>query len=131
MQEQEFTGEQFSQLVGGGECFIHVHPKEPVDFSDVIELQAAEPITVVTGDYTPTKVEGMLLVDTSAGNVTITLPTAFNGREWYVIKMVPQNILFVVPTPPDTILGSTDGVAIYGQFTALHFKAITGGFICK
>jgi hypothetical protein len=139
MINEQLTNEQVAQLVGGGECFIHIHPKEPLDFTDSLALMAAEPITHVTGvsTYTPTKFEEMLAVDTSVNSVTITLPTAFNGREFYVIKMTPQNRVLVVPTPTDHILGSTLGVEIFNQFTALHFKAIAGvpglanGYICK
>ena len=135
---QTLSDEQIAQLIGGGECFIHIHPKEPLDFTDSLELMAAEPITNVTSPtYTPTKFEEMLLCDTTNNNITITLPLAFNGREFYVVKMAPQHTVYVLPTPPDTILGSTVGVEILNQFTSIHFKAIAGvtgipnGYIAK
>lgn len=125
----EFSDEQFSQLVGGGECHIHTHPKEQLDFSDRLELMLAEPFHEVSSNYTMTKGDELLMVDTTAGDVTITLPLAANGREFQVVKKVNANALFIVPTPTNNIIGSTDGVVVYNRFTSLHIKAIPGGYI--
>jgi hypothetical protein len=125
----EFSIPQIAQLTGGGVCFIHHHPKEVLGFAERLELMEATPVNVVTGDYTLTKADEILLVDTSSASITITMPLAEKGREFQIIKYAPQNALWIVPTAPDTIIGSATGVVLYNQFSSLHFKAVTGGWV--
>ena len=125
----DLTQEQLAQLVGGGECFIHMHPKEQLDFSDRLELMNAAPRNSTSSDYSLTKADELVLVDTSANDATITLPLADKGREFQVVKVSPLNTLYVAPTNPDTVLGSTTGIAITTLFTSLHFKSVSGGYI--
>lgn len=128
-----FSPIQYAQLVGETECFIHRHPREPSDFIDRVDLMAAEPVRDVVGvtTYDITRADELLLVDTSASSVTIQTPAASRGREFQIVKMTPQNALIVLPAAGETILGSTSGAIIYGQFTSLHLKAISGGYILK
>ena len=122
------SNEQAAQLIGGGECYIHTHPKEQLNFSDRLELMAAQPINTITGDYTLSRADELVLVDTSAATVTITVPLAENGREFQIVKYADQNALNIDATAPDKILAS-DRVIVYNRFTSLHLKAVPGGYI--
>lgn len=120
-----FTPQQVAQLIGQGECFIHTHPKETLGFEDRLALMSAEPVSIIdVSEYTLQPRDELLLVDTSAGNVTITLPLAARGREFQIVKTKPKNILVVAPTAPNTVFGTSTRVAVYNQWTSLHFKAV-------
>ena len=126
-QDSGFTAEQIAQLIGFGECFVHIHPKEVLGFQDRLDLENATPITnVTTTTYSPTDKDEILLVDTSAGNVTITLPPANKGREFQVIKVAGGNMVTVVPSPGESILGSTAGVVFSNIGTSIRLKSVLG-----
>jgi hypothetical protein len=129
MINEGLSNEQLAQLVGSGECYIHVHPKEILGFAERLELMEAAPVIEISGDHTAGPRDEILLVDTSAGNVTITLPLAQKGREYQIVKTTPGFTLFIVPTTPDTLIGSTMGVSIVSAFSSLHWKSISGGYI--
>lgn len=131
MYGDNLTREQIAQLTGQGECFLHSHPKELLIFADLVQLMLAEPQTEVSSaTYTPTNTDSVLLVDTSAFSVTVTLPALTNGREYKVVKVSPANALYVVPEAPGTVLGSTAGVVLYNDYSSLHLKATaTRGWI--
>lgn len=129
--DSEFTAEQRAQLIGFGECFVHTHPKEELGFQDRLDLANAAPITyVTTTTYSPTTKDEILLVDTTGGSVTITMPLANKGREFQVIKVAGGNPVYIVPTAPNTVVGSDMGVTFNNLYTSLHLKAILGtGYI--
>lgn len=121
------TNEQLAQLAGYGICFIHTHPKEDLGFVDRLALMQATPITVVTTTpYAPTRNDEILLVDTTAGNVTIELPIAARGREFQVIKIAGGNPVFVIPDAGEAIIGNTEGVTFSNVGSSIHLKAVTG-----
>jgi hypothetical protein len=85
------------------------------------------------GDFTVIAEDEVVLVDTTAGNVTVTLPEISDAlvREKYeveLVKKVAANTLTVLPTGTDTILGEPDAVVTV-QWTALRFRAATGNWI--
>ena len=121
------TPNEVDQLVGNGYCYIHTHPKQPLDFSDRLQLMAAEPSTPVSGDYELARGDELILVDTSFGSATITLPPASRGREFQITKMTPQNAVWIVPAASETVLGSEAGVVLYNQYSSLHLKALYDG----
>jgi hypothetical protein len=129
MISNDLSNQQLSQLVGGGECYIHTHPKEILGFTERLELMEAAPVITVTGDYTAGARDEIIIVDTTLLSITITLPLAAKGREFQIVKGTEQNALYVAPIAPDTIIGSVMGVVVYSAFTSLHFKAVTGGWI--
>ena len=122
------TEEQLSQLTGGGECFIHVHPQEPLNFDDHSDLMGSDPIREITSDYTPTVIDFRIRADTTGGDIRITMPPTASGREFQITKKVSANRLFIIPTPPDTIIGSTTGVIVRNAYTSLHCKAVEEGW---
>ncbi len=97
-----------------------------------IKVDETKGQTEITGDHTVTAEDSLLLVDTTSGNVTITLPTVarwmIDGKlSFEVKKMVDANRVRVVPGGSDTIDGYPD-VLIYVKNTALNFRAIDGGW---
>lgn len=122
----ELTPEQFSQLTGQLECFIHTHPKEPLDFSDRLQLMSVGPIERVTSNYELSRADELVLVDTSLQNVTITLPLAARGREFCVVKMSAANEVRIVPTPPERILGVTTATVLISRYSKIRLKAVVG-----
>lgn len=125
------TDQEFSMLVGLGACPLHYHEPDPATFNDRLQLSSAQPVTNISasGIYSVTRADELLLCDTSSGIITIQLPAAANGREFQIAKTSAANALIIVPESGDTILGSTEGLVIYGKFTSLHLKAIAGGYI--
>mgnify|MGYP000849594142 FL=1 len=121
------TPEQLSQLVGSGECFIHTHPREVLGFQDRLDLAGATSVATITDPaYAPSPKDEVLLADTTAGNVVITLPRANKGREFQVIKVAGGGSVIVKPTVPDTINGSPEGVVFSNNYTSLRLKAVFG-----
>lgn len=117
--------DEVDQLTGGSECRIHYHPKEFPDIDDLVNLQAVNPGLIIEIDSTAQNSDSLLAVDTSNGDITLTLPPPQNGREYQVIKTSSLFQLFVVPIAPYTILGSTTGVVLESFGTCIHFKAVT------
>lgn len=122
------TGEQLAQLAGYGICFIHTHPKEDLGFSDILELMAAAPITTVSGvsSYTVIGTDMILLVDATSSDVTIHLPVAVNGREFYVVKIAGLNNVYVVPSSGEKVLDSTSGIVFSATGSSVRLKSVLG-----
>lgn len=118
------TPNEVDQLVGNGYCFTHTHPKAVLDFTDLIQLEAVQPSNIVTNDHTLTRGDSSVLVDTSTNSVTVVMPLAAKGREFQITKMAKQNAIWIVPTAPERILGSTQGVVLYNQYSSIHLKAV-------
>lgn len=122
------TQQESSQLTQGAVCYIHTHPKDILGFDEKLELMNATPISAASGNYSVGRNDELLLVDTASASVTVTLPPADNGREFSVTKVSPNNTLFIVPTPPSTIIGA-EGVQFTGNFTSLRIKAVNQNYI--
>lgn len=120
----ELTDTQFNQLTQGGECQIHSHPRHIMDADDFFNDEAAWPLREISANYTVRPNDGIVLVDTSAGNVTITLPHNDFNKEYQIVKVADPYVLTIVPTAPDTILGEV-GVTVTAKLTSLHFKMDT------
>ena len=120
------TPNEVDQLVGNGYCFVHVHPKVPLDFTDRLQLMSVEPTEPVTNDYELGRADELVLVDTSSQNVTITLPSAARGREFCIVKMSAANEVRIVPTPPERILGITTATVLISRYSKIRLKAVAG-----
>jgi len=87
----------------------------------------------VTTDQTLGADDDTVLVDTTAGDVTITLPEISTAmvklkREYAVVKPVAANTVYVDTTGADTIVGASSAVVTV-QWTALRFRATTGNWV--
>jgi hypothetical protein len=74
----------------------------------------------------------IVLVDTTAGNITMVLPEISddmirNKREFELVKVAAANTLTIAPTGTDTIVGEPDAVVTV-QWTALRMRATTGNW---
>lgn len=119
------TEEEIDQLVGGAETRLHYHPKDFPDINDFVNLQAVNPGVPISTDATLGNDDTLIPVDTTAGDVTLTLPPAADGREYQIMKVSSAFILYVVPQAGETILGSLTGIAITLYGTCVHLKAVT------
>ena len=120
---------QEQELTNGGDSRLHYPLADRTPTHDtILGIQSSTNVQTKTGNYTPTEQDDILLVDTTSASVTITLPTAKAGREYEIVKTVNANALTIVPTGSDTVVGTTS-VIIYTQWTALRFKAVTGGWV--
>ena len=117
----ELTQSQLDLLTKGGETFLHYHPRHIMDADDVYNLQVARVVREVVDDYVLTNNDEFLLVDTSVKNITITLPHSEFQREYQIIKTASAHSLTIVPTAPDTIMGSTS-TDITGLYSSLRLK---------
>lgn len=117
--------EEVDQLHGGAECRIHHHPKEFPDLDDLVNMEAVNPGEPITTNETLGNSRSLVVVDTSAGNITITMPPAQNGREYQVIKGAAANVLSIVPSAGETVLGSSTGLQIFNFGTCVHLKSVT------
>ncbi len=123
LQDQEL------RLVSGGDCPDHNHSYDRTPTHDfLVGLQGIASVAPTTGNVTLGDNDDHVLVDTTAGTVTVTLPRATSGREYEVTKVTAPNSVNVVPSGTDTVLGTT-GVTWASQWTSIRFKAITGGWV--
>lgn len=99
-----------------------------------IDVDVTKQETSVTSTtYTAAREDSLLLCDTSLNNITITFDTLtdemIRGRyEIEVVKLVAANILTIVPTGTDPILGDTS-VVLTVATTAIRFRATTQGWV--
>lgn len=86
-------------------------------------------LSSITSPYSVSRGDYLLLVDTSAGSVTLSLPTSKNdGWECEIVKTDAANRVIILPSGTDTLVGETS-VEVYDQWTALKFRAVSGGFV--
>ena len=117
---------QESNLVSGGDCFEHWHSSDrSLSHDDVLQYQSLTTVRSVSTDINVDDRWDYILVDTSSGNRTVTLPLALNGREIEVIKATAANKVTILPSGADTIIGAT-GVIIQSRFDAIRLKAVHG-----
>ncbi len=116
----ELDSYQHQQLTGQAECYIHTHPRDPLNQASQAELENAsrvKPVTAAT--YSLTAADEQISI---AQTCTVTLPPAARGKEYHVTLIVSGATLTIVPTSPDTIMGDTSLVATI-RWTSLHLKA--------
>lgn len=115
-----------SELTGGGDCFAHWHSADRVrTHDDVTRLDQLETsAATATSPYTVPIGLNYLLVDTTAGNVTVNLPTPSLLVSITIIKKVAGNVVTVQPPS-----GTINGAATYPLNTAYQsakFKSLDG-----
>lgn len=118
---------QEALMLNGADCPLHYHSQDRIPTHDTLNaLEAIAKQQVVTGNsYSATEEDDFVLVSQYC---VVTLPVAKNGKEIEVVKTFPGSYIKILPTGTDTIIGDTS-VIVYDQWTALRFKAITGGWI--
>lgn len=119
------TDYQEQQLTNQSECFLHTHPRVPLDQLSGFQLQAAQPIAVVTDGYTLTNANDIVSIDPAGGSVSLHLPPATTSKEYH-ITMIGTGTLTLTPEGTDTICGEPDAI-ITVQWTSLHLKSDMSG----
>lgn len=114
-----------TQLTGGGECYLHTHPKEPLDENSDLQLQSARRVLTVTSSLTLTKQHTIVLADTTGGTITITFPAAAISKEYTIIKKVGANSLILNPTATEVLAGATS-VTLTTAYDNKRYKAVAG-----
>ena len=118
------TPEQEASLVSVGDCRTHWHSEDRQPTQDFLRgLQTVANQKAYSGTITLTGKEDFVLVDTSTGNSTLTLPRAVNGLEIEIMKLDATNTITVLPEGTDTILLNT-GATISVGGASIRFKAI-------
>lgn len=99
----------------------------------LVDVDKTRGAYVTTSNVTLGALDNVVLVDSSGGNVTITLPEISDDmvrghRMFEVVKIAAANTVTVAPTGADTIVGDTDALLTI-QWTALHFCAAEGNWV--
>ena len=124
------TARQESTLTSGGDSFDHWHSSDRIkSHDDISAYQRLANVNAVSSDFTATTNTDFVIVDTSLGNIAVTLPPALNGKEIEVMKNAAANTLYIRPASLNLILGATE-LKVYNYGTSLRFKAINNGWIC-
>ena len=107
----DFTDDEKQRLRGliaGGDTFAHWHSEDRAPTQAFLHgLQQLVSQNTVTGDTTLSSRQDIVFVDTSAGDVTITLPNATEGQEYTVVKVGATNKLIITSVSPLTVNGQT------------------------
>jgi hypothetical protein len=102
----------FSQPNGGTRAFITSQAPSlaPTKFGAPVQFSASisQPVKTITTDYVVTNFDRMIFVDTTAGSVTIYLPSATTtlGRELIIQKSVSANGVTIQAYTGETVEGS-------------------------
>ena len=122
------TPEQESQLIGGGEIFLHSHP-HMVTLDQFYRMQELETVVTVTANYTVLSSDYIVYVNTTAGAVTVYLPVAGNGRHVIISRIAGANNVTVQPQSGETVNGASSYI-ISTSYSPLRIKAMKGvGYI--
>lgn len=126
-EEKGLSPDEHQELTGGGECHLHWHP--PSREHAVLELfQEMHKVVSVAADYVMQPLDDIAVVDTTAGNITVTLPPSKGQREYMAVKAKAANLLIVNFSGTENCFGQTSyNVVALGD--TLKFKAFNGGWI--
>lgn len=91
-------------------------------------LQSIESVRTVTSSTAADYNDDIIVADTSAGNVTVTLPKSRGGKKFCIIKGSAANTLVVDFSGGETMLGITS-VTITSLADARWFKGVQQGYI--
>jgi hypothetical protein len=93
-----------AQLTGGGDTLLHYHLADRVPTHDtLLGVQSVAKVRTISSDYTCTQQDDIVLCDTSAGVVNVTLPPATGGKILIFKKRAANHTLNIYPVGSDTI----------------------------
>lgn len=125
IQDTRQTLEEFG-LINGGDCFSHFHSEDRRATQDFLHgLQSVSYNKSTSSSLVLTGVEDIIRADTSASDITITLPPAVHGKEVTIVKTSALHTLTVQGANGELING--DNVHVYTTiWSARTFKAVDG-----
>ena len=126
-EEMGLDPDSHQSLTGGGQCDLHWH--ELPNQHDVLEVfEGLYKVSTIDTSSTVAPLDDIVLVDTTAGNITVTLPPSKGMREFRIIKAAAGNQLTVQFSGAENCFGTTSyDVVTLGD--VLHFKAYNGGWL--
>lgn len=81
---------------------------------------------VSTSPYSVVQRDDILLVDTTSGTITITLPAAINGRKLTIVKTASANNAILQPSGSDIILlASGTTITLTAKAESVVLKAVS------
>ena len=120
---------QEQQLVGGNDTLLHFHLADRIPTHDTVRVaQGVMQQRTVTSSTTATDNDDVILVDSTAGSVTVNLPPSRRGKELILKKIVAANSMILDGNGAETI----DGVAtitVNTQWAVRRIKAYAGNWI--
>lgn len=121
------TPEQEAALVNGGVCHLHTHDDERLlNHRDLEQLNSVKRPTVVSTDYTAAYQDDIILVDTSGGAVSITLPGPRGGNEHVIIRVAGANSVTI--TPESGLVDGAASASVSASYTPKRLKSIAGDY---
>jgi hypothetical protein len=106
----------------------HYHASDRFPSRDtLLWLNSLEKVKNVNADYTVSNNDDYLIVDTSTGDVDITLPSVINGRKLYVYA-TGANIVNILPDGTD-LINDVNGVYPLTEKTLVTLKAYPSGWL--
>ena len=120
------TDAQEFELSAGGDCQLHYHSSDrDITREQVVQFQASENMRTVTASGAITYNDDILLVNTTSGAVTLTLPIARGGKSYSVVRIAGANAVTLTPAAGNTI-NLTSSVSISTNFAPVRIKALKG-----
>ena len=124
---RELDDDTFEELTGGGKCHKHFH-ETLLTHDDLEKVQTLHKIADVSANYTVLEDDDIIVVDTSGGSVTVTLPLAKGQREYIVSKSVAANSVVVNFSGGQNCFGQASiTLLVFGAVA--RFKAHNNGWI--
>lgn len=99
-----------------------------VEHRHLDKLQEIEVVKYISGNYQVEYRDDILVVDSSAATVTVTLPKARGGKVFQILKQSAANTVVIVPSVGDTILGQSSFVLSEKNQTR-RMKAVKNGYL--
>lgn len=119
---------RIDELTSGRDTDLHSHSFDRVPTQDTrISLDAVERVRTVTTNYTATTLDEVIAVDTTAGAVTVTLPTPRGGKR-FVVTRVAGAFNVTVQSVSGTINGAATAV-IATSWLPLRLKHYLSGYM--
>lgn len=117
---------EVTALTGGMDTSLHSHSFDrAMTHASLDEIQALEKFVVVTVNYTVTYLLDFVLVDSTAGVVTVTLPFSKGQKEITVVRIAGANNVVIAAAATDTVNGAATAT-IVASYTPRHLKAFKG-----
>lgn len=125
----ELTDVQHVLLTEGGACDLHFHPNDRVvQHEQLDQIQALKTIRSISANYVATAKDDILVIDTTSGNVSVTLPLAKGFKEFTIVKSVGVNVLTILFSGGQ-LMFSQSSIVLTTLSDVRTLKAISGGYI--
>lgn len=120
---------QEGQLIGGGDTLLHYHLQDRTpthETLDILQSVQVERTLSASGDILST--DDIVLGDTTAGAITLTLPLAKGGKVYIILKSAGANSVTIQTSGSDTISGASTKV-LSTLWSSTTLKASSGRWL--